>query len=84
MDIYITVGGAFEASAFGCSLEYLVRRPTPVRVATAVSHEGDQLLVPKELWLLIDRLQRDGLDDPALFQQSGDDGDRSSHQRPRH
>ena len=77
LDFFVSISGTYQVSAFGCSLEYLVCCAAPVRAAAprpaaAAATANDRLLVPKELWLLVDRLQRDGLDEASLFQQSGD------------
>jgi phosphatidylinositol-bisphosphatase len=73
LDFFISVNGAYQSSAFGCTLDYLVCRASPIRAPqTQALGTSDRLLVPKELWLLADRLQRDALEDASLFQQSGD------------
>jgi phosphatidylinositol-bisphosphatase len=72
VDFYVSIHGKYLRSSFGCTLEWLVARPAPVRSSEApLTTRAAHLLVPKELWLLCDQLQR-ALDDPALFQQSGE------------
>ena len=72
VDCYVSISGKYLRSSLGCTLEWLVGRPAPVRTTNApVAARSAHLLVPKELWLLCDRLHR-SLDERTLFQQSGE------------
>ncbi|KAJ8669739.1 hypothetical protein QAD02_000998 [Eretmocerus hayati] len=79
-DIFITVTGTYERSCFGCSMEALVHIPVPIRevpVGRIVELEcnrnvsQDPYSVPKEIWLLVDRLYRHGIKTPGLFETQG-------------
>ena len=72
---FITVSGEYRRSAFGCSVEYLVNQPGPVRLSSpgVVGGKGAAavLSLPKEIWRLVDYLYTRGMDTPELFLTSG-------------
>ncbi|XP_014209022.1 inositol polyphosphate 5-phosphatase OCRL-1 [Copidosoma floridanum] len=79
-DIFITVTGTYERSCFGCSMEALVHIPIPIRevpIGRIMELENnknvsqDPYSVPKEIWLLVDRLYRHGIKTPGLFVTQG-------------
>jgi phosphatidylinositol-bisphosphatase len=77
-DIFVTVVGEFERSAFGCSIPALVNLKEPIREISPGKlielEKGNMPMnhydIPKELWFLVDRLYRIGMEKP-LFRQSG-------------
>ncbi|XP_015123931.1 inositol polyphosphate 5-phosphatase OCRL-1 [Diachasma alloeum] len=79
-DIFITVTGTYERSCFGSSMEALVHIPVPIRevpVGRLVELENNKnpssepYPVPKEVWLLVDRLYRHGTKTSGLFETPG-------------
>ncbi|XP_003425852.1 inositol polyphosphate 5-phosphatase OCRL [Nasonia vitripennis] len=79
-DIFITVTGTYERSCFGCSMEALVHIPVPIReipIGRIMELENnknvsqDPYSVPKEVWLLVDRLYRHGIKTAGLFETQG-------------
>ncbi|GAB5362676.1 hypothetical protein AAMO2058_000818100 [Amorphochlora amoebiformis] len=76
-DYYITINGTYLRSAYGCSLEYLVRNPMPVRAVDPNTkvHPESVLTLPKELWRLVDYIYRKGMDEEDLFLTSGDENE---------
>ncbi|KAL7289736.1 hypothetical protein TKK_0016344 [Trichogramma kaykai] len=79
-DIFITVTGTYERSCFGCSMEALIHIPVPIREVPAgrimelensKNLSQDPYSVPKEIWLLVDRLYRHGIKTPGLFETQG-------------
>ena len=72
-DFFITVTGEYRRSAFGCSLEFLVNQPTPVRFSSpsAAAAAGAVLSLPKEIWRLVDWLYTRAMDTPGLFLTNG-------------
>mmetsp|Transcript_14190 Transcript_14190/g.21560 ORF Transcript_14190/g.21560 Transcript_14190/m.21560 type:complete len:699 (+) Transcript_14190:114-2210(+) len=75
-DYYIEVTGKYLRSCFGCSLEYLVRCPMPVRAigpGALKVHPESVLTLPKEVWRIADYLFRKGMDEEDLFLTSGDE-----------
>lgn len=79
-DIFITVTGCYERSCFGSSIEALVHIAVPIReipVGRIIELENnknpsDKLYsIPKEIWLLVDRLYRHGTKTPGLFETPG-------------
>ncbi|KAF7990591.1 hypothetical protein HCN44_000396 [Aphidius gifuensis] len=79
-DIFITVTGNYERSCFGSSIEALVHIPVPIReipVGRIIELENNKnpsdepYSVPKEIWLLVDRLYRHGTKTPGLFETPG-------------
>ncbi|KAK0087327.1 hypothetical protein PV325_001267 [Microctonus aethiopoides] len=79
-DIFITVTGTYERSCFGSSMEALVHIPVPIReipIGRIMELENNKnpsqepYSVPKEIWLLVDRLYRHGIKVPGLFETPG-------------
>eukprot|EP00048_Salpingoeca_helianthica_P022785 m.20360 g.20360 ORF g.20360 m.20360 type:complete len:907 (+) comp7810_c0_seq1:39-2759(+) len=78
-DLFITVSGTYLRTAMGTSLDDLVCVPTPVRalppgpiVRKAGAADGvERLHIPKELWVLVDFLYRNGMATDSLFMSSG-------------
>ena len=74
-DFFISVAGEYRRSAVGCSIEYLVNHPAPIRLTKASSPTNPSpasvLSLPKEIWRLVDYLYQHGMDTPGLFFQSG-------------
>ncbi|OQR74707.1 type II inositol 1 [Tropilaelaps mercedesae] len=82
-DIFISVDIDYRYSCFGSSLEALVRHTTPIGLMNRqqlfwleqdpekYAELGIPFEVPTELWVLIDGLQRKGLDIEGLFVKSG-------------
>ncbi|XP_034936356.1 inositol polyphosphate 5-phosphatase OCRL isoform X2 [Chelonus insularis] len=79
-DIFITVTGTYERSCFGSSMEALVHIPVPIReipIGRIMELENNKnpsqepYPVPKEVWLLVDRLYRHGIKIPGLFETPG-------------
>ncbi|XP_076233114.1 oculocerebrorenal syndrome of Lowe [Calliopsis andreniformis] len=79
-DIFITVTGTYERSCFGSSMEALVHIRVPIReipIGRLVELENNKNLsqepyaVPKEVWLLVDRLYRHGKKTVGLFEKPG-------------
>ncbi|CAG5106950.1 Similar to OCRL: Inositol polyphosphate 5-phosphatase OCRL (Homo sapiens) [Cotesia congregata] len=79
-DIFITVTGVYERSCFGSSMEALVHIPVPIReipIGRIMELENNKnptqepYPVPKEVWLLVDRLYRHGIKTPGLFETPG-------------
>lgn len=79
-DIFITVTGTYERSCFGSSMEALVHIPVPIRevpIGRIMELENNKnpsqepYAVPKEIWLLVDRLYRHGIKTPGLFEKRG-------------
>ena len=80
---FITVSGEYRRSAFGCSVEYLVNQPQPVRFSTpgggmaggggkgGFSAGQAPLSLPKEIWRLVDYLYTRAMDAPDLFLTNG-------------
>jgi len=70
---FISVGGKYMKSCFGCSLDYLVTASDPVRsnrLRTLPSNEAHK--IPKELWRIVDHLyRRGGLYEVELFVTDG-------------
>eukprot|EP00002_Diphylleia_rotans_P032520 TRINITY_DN6840_c0_g1_i1.p1 TRINITY_DN6840_c0_g1~~TRINITY_DN6840_c0_g1_i1.p1 ORF type:complete len:787 (-),score=125.19 TRINITY_DN6840_c0_g1_i1:63-2423(-) len=69
---FISVTGSYMKSCFGMSLMDLVRMPDAIRSSPLPADKDEDteetpLLIPKELWRLIDYLYRFGLDEPNLF-----------------
>mmetsp|Transcript_29682 Transcript_29682/g.52112 ORF Transcript_29682/g.52112 Transcript_29682/m.52112 type:complete len:752 (-) Transcript_29682:209-2464(-) len=73
-DYYITINGSYLRSAFGCSLEYLVRSPMPVRSVgpSTKVHPEAVLTLPKEVWRIADYIYQHGMQEEDLFLTSGD------------
>ncbi|RKP33957.1 hypothetical protein BJ085DRAFT_21339, partial [Dimargaris cristalligena] len=70
-DYFISIQGNYLPTCFGTSLDVLARLPKPIRRMTleevqALGEEA-QYSVPKEIWRLIDFLDRYGLSVPNLF-----------------
>ncbi|XP_057338294.1 inositol polyphosphate 5-phosphatase OCRL [Microplitis mediator] len=79
-DIFITVTGVYERSCFGSSMEALVHIPVPIReipIGRIMELENNKnptpepYPVPKEVWLLVDRLYRHGIKIAGLFETPG-------------
>eukprot|EP00057_Strongylocentrotus_purpuratus_P016572 XP_011671046.1 PREDICTED: inositol polyphosphate 5-phosphatase OCRL-1 [Strongylocentrotus purpuratus] len=86
-DYYITVTGSYRPSSFGASLEGLVRMHEPIHEMSAsqvVALETNLLTkqkassadfqsydIPKEIWMLVDYLFRNGIHKENLFGQEG-------------
>ncbi|XP_054002192.1 inositol polyphosphate 5-phosphatase OCRL isoform X1 [Hylaeus anthracinus] len=79
-DIFITVTGTYERSCFGSSIEALAHIPIPIReipIGRLMELENNKHLpqgiydVPKEIWLLVDRLYRHGIKTAGLFETPG-------------
>ncbi|XP_006608948.1 type II inositol 1,4,5-trisphosphate 5-phosphatase isoform X2 [Apis laboriosa] len=79
-DIFITVTGTYERSCFGSSMEALVHIPVPIReipIGRLMELENNKNLsqepyaIPKEIWLLVDRLYRHGIKTTGLFETPG-------------
>ncbi|XP_051155862.1 inositol polyphosphate 5-phosphatase OCRL [Leptopilina boulardi] len=79
-DIFVTVTGTYERSCFGSSMEALVHIPVPIRevpIGRIMELENNKnpsqepYAVPKEIWLLVDRLYRHGIKTPGLFEKRG-------------
>ncbi|ODN00527.1 Type II inositol 1,4,5-trisphosphate 5-phosphatase [Orchesella cincta] len=78
-DIFITVAGDFERSVFGCSIAALVNMSEPLTMISPgklIELEKGKMPVnhydiPKELWFLVDRLYRIGMDKEGLFTMAG-------------
>lgn len=79
-DIFITVIGTYERSCFGSSMEALVHIQVPIRelpIGRLMDLENNKNLskepycVPKEVWLLVDRLYRHGMRTTGLFETPG-------------
>ncbi|XP_076663441.1 oculocerebrorenal syndrome of Lowe [Andrena cerasifolii] len=79
-DIFITVTGTYERSCFGSSMEALVHIRVPIReipIGRLMELENNKNLsqepyaVPKEVWLLVDRLYRHGIKTVGLFETPG-------------
>ncbi|CAG0918022.1 unnamed protein product [Notodromas monacha] len=77
-DLFITVQGDYQRTCFGLSLHTLVQLKVPVsEVPTGklLELEADRESeisacnagVPKEIWLMVDRLYNEGLDEDELF-----------------
>jgi len=73
-DYYITINGSYLKSSFGCSLNYLVRSPAPIRaIGPSIKVQEEAVLtLPKELWRICDYLFRKGMEEEDLFLTSGD------------
>eukprot|EP00596_Hydrurales_sp_CCMP1899_P007387 CAMPEP_0119054196 /NCGR_PEP_ID=MMETSP1177-20130426/74910_1 /TAXON_ID=2985 /ORGANISM="Ochromonas sp, Strain CCMP1899" /LENGTH=202 /DNA_ID=CAMNT_0007034355 /DNA_START=1519 /DNA_END=2124 /DNA_ORIENTATION=+ len=64
VDYYVSVSGVFLRSCYGLSLEELVYTPQPIRDTklpaidsnTQEMYEDPQMMIPKEIWRLIDAL----------------------------
>jgi inositol polyphosphate 5-phosphatase INPP5B/F len=83
-DIFITIFGEFKPSCFGLSMEALTKLVKPVthyelKDLMQIEREKDvenlieisnPMVVPREIWLLIDYLFKNGLATPNLFTQS--------------
>ncbi|CAG7831959.1 unnamed protein product [Allacma fusca] len=78
-DIFVTVIGEYERSVFGCSISALVNMIDPI---TSISpgklielEKGQMPMgvydIPKELWFLVDRIWRMGMQKESLFTQVG-------------
>ncbi|XP_035710948.1 type II inositol 1,4,5-trisphosphate 5-phosphatase isoform X3 [Folsomia candida] len=78
-DIFITIAGDYERSVFGCSIQALVNMSEPIKNISAgklIELEKGKMPVnhydvPKELWFLVDRLYKNGMEKENLFTQSG-------------
>ncbi|CAK9797954.1 Type II inositol 1,4,5-trisphosphate 5-phosphatase [Anthophora plagiata] len=79
-DIFITVTGTYERSCFGSSMEALVHIPVPIReipIGRLMELENNKNLsqepypIPKEIWLLVDRLYRHGIKTTGIFETPG-------------
>ena len=74
-DFFISVAGEYRRSAVGCSIEYLVNHPAPIRLSRAssppASSSASVLSLPEEIWRLVDHLYQHGMDTPGLFFASG-------------
>ena len=74
-DFFISVAGEYRRSAVGCSIEYLVNHPAPIRLTLVSSPSppsvASVLSLPKEIWRLVDHLYQNGMDTPGLFFASG-------------
>ena len=74
-DFFISVAGEYRRSAVGCSIEYLVNHPAPIRLPRASPLPSPTptavLSLPKEIWRLVDHLYQRGMDTPGLFFASG-------------
>ncbi|XP_022656390.1 inositol polyphosphate 5-phosphatase OCRL-1-like isoform X1 [Varroa destructor] len=86
-DIFISVDIDYRHSCFGCSLEALVRHTTPIGLMAkealfALEKDpernaelGIPFEIPTELWVLIDGLNRKGLEVEGLFVKCGSSTD---------
>ncbi|XP_063977656.1 inositol polyphosphate 5-phosphatase OCRL [Diachasmimorpha longicaudata] len=83
-DIFITVTGTYERSCFGSSMEALVHISVPIRevpVGRLMELENNKnpssepYPVPKEIWLLVDRLYRHATKQRELFEKGGLDNE---------
>ncbi|XP_063954491.1 inositol polyphosphate 5-phosphatase OCRL-like isoform X2 [Lytechinus pictus] len=86
-DYYITVTGSYRPSSFGASLEGLVRMHEPIHEMTTKqvvdletnptstqktsSADFQSYDIPKEIWMLVDYLFRNGIHKENLFGQEG-------------
>ena len=75
-DIFIAISGSFVRSSFGMPLEQLILLPTPAAVvppgpAVALRPGSAPMLVPKELWRLVDFLANEGMENENLFLLKG-------------
>ncbi|XP_033224962.1 inositol polyphosphate 5-phosphatase OCRL isoform X2 [Belonocnema kinseyi] len=79
-DIFITVTGTYERSCFGSSVEALVHISIPIRevpvrriieLENNINLSQEPYAVPKEVWLLVDRLYRHGIKTTGLFEKRG-------------
>ncbi|XP_033106034.1 inositol polyphosphate 5-phosphatase OCRL-like [Anneissia japonica] len=81
-DYYITINGNYIASCFGSSIEALTRMHCPIRdmdpkdVTALEQGKSDfdsvqKFDIPKEIWMIVDHLFRNGLKQEDLFRQEG-------------
>ncbi|XP_066583845.1 uncharacterized protein Ocrl [Prorops nasuta] len=79
-DIFITVTGSYERSCFGFSMEALIHIRVPIRevpIGRLVELEhnknpsSEPYSIPKEIWLLVDKLYLHGLKTTGLFEKPG-------------
>lgn len=86
-DYYITVSGSYRPSCFGASIEGLVRMHEPIHEMTSEevvaletkvdtkkkesSVDFEAYDIPKEIWMLVDYLFRNGIHQENLFGQEG-------------
>ncbi|XP_071487266.1 inositol polyphosphate 5-phosphatase OCRL-like [Diadema antillarum] len=84
-DYYITVSGSYRPSCFGASIEALVKMHEPISEMTmqeVVDLEQNAKVkesaadfksydIPKEIWMLVDYLFRNGIQQENLFSQEG-------------
>ncbi|KAH3759210.1 inositol 5-phosphatase 4 [Pelomyxa schiedti] len=72
-DYFITITCEYMASCFGSSLEKLVLFPGPLRSSQPLpSSATEKLPIPKELWRVVDYIFRNGLQEPHIFNVSGE------------
>ena len=79
-DLFITISGTYLRTFFCTPLEDLVCVPIPIRQlplgpisrkVVGSAEDVSRLHIPKELWLLVDYLYRQGLSTSGLFLTSG-------------
>ena len=71
-DYFVPVGGDYQKSCFGSTIEYLVNTPSPVRFGLPTKEVSQVLSLPKEIWRMVDALYARGMKEERLFVTSGE------------
>eukprot|EP01156_Anaeramoeba_ignava_P022426 Anaeramoba_ignava/c20646_g2_i1.p1 GENE.c20646_g2_i1~~c20646_g2_i1.p1 ORF type:complete len:751 (+),score=175.99 c20646_g2_i1:205-2457(+) len=75
-DHFVSIHGEYLKSCFGMNLETLVQIEEPIRDIKEISKESEaKMIIPKEIWRLVDYLNLYGMDEEYIFVESGNIGE---------